>query len=273
MTITAITGLAMETRVNHMAEGGLSATRQARRVRPTPLAPARVPWPWASAHAVAHQAGPLAQHPVTGVQARAPPPSRRRRAPWGGRPVAPSVTTPALDAASHAARRAGPGRCAPRQRAPPAPWSAPARCCRVQQALAQAPRAAPPPGRRHHRAGPSLVALGLMRATVAATSAPPGRRAAGWRGWPTRSVGHVLRRDGGLQLEARQVDDLDDAPVQRHPLARLHQALRHQAADRRHQRAVTAALAGQFHAASAACRLAWAPASLLDRGVQRGAAR
>jgi hypothetical protein len=39
----------------------------------------------------------------------------------------------------------------------------------------------------------------------------------------------VVGRDGGFQLEPRQVDDLDDAAVHRHPFARLHQALRHQA--------------------------------------------
>ena len=71
-----------------------------------------------------------------------------------------------------------------------------------------------------------------MRTTRAATgSARPStcRRAA----WPTRTSTTSSGAHRGFELDARQVDDLDQPRVERHALARLHQALRHQAGDRR----------------------------------------
>ena len=64
------------------------------------------------------------------------------------------------------------------------------------------------------------------------------------------------RRDAGLQLQPRQVDDLDQLGIHRHALARLGQALRDQPADRRAQRGVGERLARQLHAG--------------QRGLQRG---
>ena len=139
-----------------------------------------------------------------------------------------------------AARTASPGRCAPPRAA------ARARCLRSSSIV---PRANRPWRRRGLRldreVGHDRAGAGLGARVDAGDAAPsPARDAVdlqAWRGGRSSSAADVLGRQRRLELELRQVDDLDQLRVDRDPFAGLHHALRHQAGDRRDQRRVVAA--------------------------------
>ena len=109
-----------------------------------------------------------------------------------------------------------------------------------------------------------------MRATRAGTgSAMPSTcsRAA----LPTLTATDVFGRDRGLELDARQVDDLDQLGIDGDALARLHQALRDEAArSARRSTRVGARLARQLDRGLRRLSVARAPARCRDRGLERG---
>ena len=90
-----------------------------------------------------------------------------------------------------------------------------------------------------------------------------------------RSLAHahlerIAGADGGLQLHAAQVHDFDDAGVDGHALARLGQALRHHAGNRRLQHRIVQRLAG--HVGGGQGRLVGGACGIQagHGGVQRG---
>ena len=60
------------------------------------------------------------------------------------------------------------------------------------------------------------------------------------------NLGDVFGRDGSFELDARQIDDLDELGVHRDALARLCEALRHDSGDRRDEQCIGATLARDF---------------------------
>ena len=82
--------------------------------------------------------------------------------------------------------------------------------------------------------------------------------------------GQVLRCDRSLELDPRQVDDLQNLGVDRDPLAGLGQALCDQASDRCDEHRVGARLAGQFHGGQRGLQRGLGSGFARCRTVQRG---
>ncbi|EWS52467.1 hypothetical protein X551_04749 [Methylibium sp. T29] len=80
---------------------------------------------------------------------------------------------------------------------------------------------------------------------------------------------HVLGRDRRLELDPRQIDDLDQLRVDRHAFTGLRSALRHLAGDRRTQHRVVLGLARQFGSRPGRLQRRTCGGRVRDRRVER----